>query len=99
MTCYVDTVREYPHAGLRFTAWCHLLADDRDELHAMAGRLGVPRRAFQDHAWRWHYDLPGPLRPDAVAAGAREIDLHAVGLLLRARRAALPPTPDHGGPR
>ena len=36
MTCYVDTVRSYPDAGLRFTEYCHLLADTRDELHALA---------------------------------------------------------------
>lgn len=89
MTCYVDSVRDYPAAGLRFTAYCHLLADSPDELHALAGELGVPRRAFQDHPWRWHYDLPGPLRPAAVAAGALEVDFHVVGRLLRARRAAL----------
>jgi hypothetical protein len=89
MTCYVDTVREYPHAGLRFTAYCHLLADDRTELHAFAAGLGMPRRAFQDHAVRWHYDLPAEFRPAAVAAGAREVDFHDVARLLRARRAAL----------
>lgn len=89
MTCYVDSVRQYPDAGLRFTAYCHLLADDRTELHDLAGGLGMPRRAFQDHAWRWHYDLPAELRPAALAAGARAVDFHAVGLLLRARRAAL----------
>ena len=88
MTCYVDSVREYPDAGLRFPSYCHLLADDRAELHTMAAGLGLPRRAFQDHAWRWHYDLPGSWRPAAVAAGAVEIDFHDVGRLLRARRAA-----------
>jgi hypothetical protein len=87
MTCYVDTVRDYPDAGLRFTAYCHLLADDRDELHALAAELGMPRRAFQDHAWRWHYDLPAPLRPAALAAGAQEVDFHVVGRMLRERRA------------
>lgn len=86
MTCYVDTVRSYPGAGLRFTEFCHLLADSRDELHAMADRVGMPRRAFQDHAWRWHYDLPAQLRPLAVAAGAREVTMHEVGALLKRRK-------------
>jgi hypothetical protein len=58
-------------------------------LHAMADALGVPRRYFQDHPWRWHHDLPEPLRPLAVALGAKEIDLHEVGALLRQRRAEL----------
>ena len=28
--------------------WAHLMADTLDELHAMAARVGMPRRAFQD---------------------------------------------------
>jgi hypothetical protein len=89
VACYVDTVREYRTAGLRHTRFCHLLADTREELHAMADQLGVPRRFFQDHPWRWHHDLPEPLRERAVALGAREITLHEVGALLKARRAEL----------
>ena len=88
MACYVDTVRSYPNAGLRFTEFCHLLADTRDELHAMADALGIPRRFFQDHPWRWHHDLPEPLRPRAIELGAVEVDIHAVGALLRQRRQA-----------
>jgi hypothetical protein len=89
MACYVDTVRDYPGAGLRYSRFCHLLADTREELHAMADALGVPRRYFQDHPWRWHHDLPEPLRAQAVALGAREVTLHEVGELLRRRRAEL----------
>jgi hypothetical protein len=87
MPCYVDAVREYPDAGLRFTAFCHLLADTREELHDMADRLGIPRRFFQDHPWRWHHDLPAHLRVQAVALGAREVTMHEVGALLRSRKA------------
>ncbi len=86
MSCYVDAVRAYPGAGLRFRDFCHLLADSRDELHAMADRLGVPRRFFQDHPWRWHYDLPEHVRVEAVRLGAIEVDLYTVGRLLRERR-------------
>jgi hypothetical protein len=90
VSCYVDTVRSYPRAGLRFTEFCHLLADERGELHDLAERLGMPRRFFQDHPWRWHHDLPGHARPQAIALGAREVTMHEVGALLRARRAQLP---------
>ena len=89
MSCYVDAVRDYPGAGLRYSRFCHLLADTRDELHAMADRLGMPRRYFQDHPWRWHYDLPEPLHDLALELGAVELPLHDVGVLLRRRRAAL----------
>jgi len=89
MACYVDTVRSYPGKGLRFTEFCHLLADTRAELHEMADALGIPSRFFQDHPWRWHHDLPEPLRARAVQLGALEVTMHEVGALLRARRGAL----------
>ena len=89
MACYVDAIRSYPNAGLRHTDFCHLLADTREELDAMAHALGIPDRFFQDHPWRWHHDLPAPLRPRAVELGAREVTMHEVGALLRARRAAV----------
>ena len=86
MASYVDAAREYPDAGLRFTTFCHLLADSRVELRAFADRLGVPAWTFQDHPWRWHHDLPGHLRPLAVELGAREVTMHEVGALLRHRK-------------
>jgi hypothetical protein len=89
MSCYVDSVRSYPGAGLRYTEFCHLLADTRDELHAMADQLGMPRRFFQEHPWRWHHDLPAPLRAQAVELGAVEVTMHEVGALLRRRRREL----------
>ncbi|MCW2540725.1 MAG: hypothetical protein JWN95_2450 [Frankiales bacterium] len=88
MSCYVDSLRAYPDAGLRHTHFCHLLADEAGELHAMADALGMPRRFFQEHPWRWHYDLPAPMRAEAIELGAREVDMHFIGLLLRNRRSA-----------
>lgn len=99
MTCYVDAVHNYPGAGLRFSEFCHLLADTREELHAMADSIDMPRRFFQDHPWRWHYDLPRHLRGRAVGNGARELTLHEVGALLRQRRRALPSDVRQGGAR
>jgi hypothetical protein len=89
MACYVDALQPYPEAGLRFTEFCHLLADTRAELDGMADEIGMPRRFFQDHPWRWHYDLPEPLRVKAVAAGAIEVTTRQVAALLKNRRAQL----------
>jgi uncharacterized protein DUF4031 len=89
VTCYVDSVQPYPEAGLRFREYCHLLADTREELHEMAQGVGMPRRAFQDHPWRWHYDLPAPLRERAIELGARPVTMHEVGTMLRQRRQEL----------
>ena len=88
MACYVDAVHEYPDVGLRFTEFCHLLADTRDELRDFADELGLPAWTFQDHPWRWHHDLPGHLRPAAIELGARVLTMHEVGALLRRRKHA-----------
>ncbi len=56
--------------------WAHLMADTLDELHAMAERLGMPRRAFQDKRSGAHYDLTEELRGQALRLGAVAISRH-----------------------
>ena len=72
MTVLVDQA-VWPWRGRR---WAHLMADTLDELHAMAERLGVPRRAFQDKRSGAHYDLTEELREQAVRLGAVAISRH-----------------------
>ena len=62
--------------------WCHLFADTVQELHAMAGRIGMERAWFQDGRLP-HYDLVPPRRAAAVAAGAIELDRKAAVLKWR----------------
>ena len=70
MAVLVDPLREYPDTGLPFRTWCHLVSDASfEELHAFAGRLGIPRRFFQGD----HYDLPAHLRDRAVDLGAVQV--------------------------
>lgn len=63
--------------------WAHLMADTLDELHAMAARLGIPRRAFQDKRSGAHYDVNGALREEAIGLGAIAISRHRDRTLLR----------------
>lgn len=72
MAVYVDDA-VHRWRGLR---WAHLMADSVDELHAMAARLGIPRRAFQDKASGVHYDVPSHLRAVAIALGAVPLSRH-----------------------
>lgn len=71
MTVYVDDVR-HPFGRM---IMCHLWADSLDELHAMAARIGVARRWFQDPvtmpkvSWS-HYDISLTMKARALAAGA-----------------------------
>ncbi len=85
MTVYVDpAVLEW-----RGRRWCHLTADDDDELHAMAARLGLVRAWFQvreGRPWNNHYDLPEDVRAQAIALGAVAITTAESARLRRAKR-------------
>lgn len=54
---------------------CHMTADNLDELHAMADKIGMERRWFQSppKASHPHYDIPEDKRSHAVALGAVEV--------------------------
>ena len=80
MAIYVDPA-VWPFRG---QLWAHLVSDESyDELHAFAGRLGVPRRGFQGD----HYDVPAPLREHALTLGAHAVP--ARELLARLKGAGL----------
>jgi Protein of unknown function (DUF4031) len=66
MAVYVDNA-VFRWRGRR---WAHLMADELDDLHAFAKRLGLPRRAFQDKRSGAHYDIDSALRERALALGA-----------------------------
>ncbi len=50
--------------------WCHLVSDTSyEELHLIADRAGIPRRAFQGD----HYDIPAERRGQLIALGAEPV--------------------------
>ena len=68
----------WPHRG---RLWCHLVSDSSyDELHEVAGALGIPRRGFQGD----HYDLPSDFRDAAIALGAVPVTGRELSTRLRA---------------
>jgi hypothetical protein len=78
MPVYVDNARNrYGRMVM-----CHMLADTRAELHAMADAIGVARRWFQDD----HYDVCLSKRGEAVRRGAHEITVREAVLVRRAFR-------------
>ena len=80
MAVYVDNAA-FAWRGRR---WAHLMADDLDELHVFAARLGLPRHAFQDRRSGAHYDIDTTMRAHAIALGARPLTrLHDRALLRR----------------
>lgn len=68
MTVYVDDVR-HPYGRI---IMCHMWADTREELLAMADRIGVARRWLQlppKASWV-HFDISLGKKAEAIAAGA-----------------------------
>jgi hypothetical protein len=88
VTVYVDDMRRAATVGRIRARWSHLIADDRDELHDFAARLGLRRSWFQDHPTRWHYDVTDSVRTRAIALGAQPITYLDVGHILIARAEA-----------
>lgn len=85
MAVYVDNMR----AKFGRMVMCHMLADSREELDAMADQIGVARKWVQyPGTYKEHYDIALSARAKAVAAGAVEIDMRDTGLMMRERRRA-----------
>lgn len=77
MAVYVDDTKDYGESVerlLKYRHWCHMTADSREELDAMALRIGL-KTTWRQHTGRWseHYDLTPYKRELAVRYGATEI--------------------------
>lgn len=68
--------------------WCHLLADDIDELHRFAREIGLHRSSYQGppKTANPHYDITGFERSRALARGAISCDRTAIVMVLRQLR-------------
>ena len=64
---------------------CHMLADTLPELMAMADRIGVNRRWYQgfDKASCPHFDICKSMRVKAIKAGAIEVSMHELAVIMR----------------
>lgn len=69
MAVYVDNYR----APFGRMVMCHMFGDTLDELHAMADKIGVKRKWFQDKSTP-HYDVCLSKKDLALQNGAVEID-------------------------
>jgi len=89
MTTYVDGLIKYDSQstkGLRHNQWCHLTSDTKEELHRFAELLGLKQPWFQDHLYRWHYDITPSKRAKAVQLGAVELSWGDMGRLMIERK-------------
>ena len=81
MTVYVDDPI-WPFGRMMM---CHMVADSRAELDAMADAIGVARKWIQyPGSNREHYDVCKSKRALAVARGAVEVSWDKLGEIVRA---------------
>lgn len=64
----------------------HMIADSEDELHAMAGEIGVARKWYQGD----HYDVAMSTRRRAIELGAVAIELKQLACMVALRKRGLP---------
>jgi len=84
MTVYVDDM----NACYGRMKMCHMLADSDDELHTMAGLIGVAQRWWQspEKTSGSHYDIALSKKALAITAGAVPITLRQCGAMNMRRR-------------
>lgn len=85
MAVYVDEINNYSYirnyATIRHGSdWCHMIADSREELDAMAVKIGLKVEWRQDSGtWGEHYDLIPRKRERAILFGAIPISCGEMG--------------------
>ncbi len=79
MTVYVDNMK----AKFKRMKMCHMMADTLEELHEMAGNIGLRREWFQDHKRHPHYDVSLSRRKLAVKYGAKEVTMIELVRIMR----------------
>ncbi len=83
---YVDALMQTtPSQRWPYRQACHLTADNEQELHTFAAKLGLRRAWFQDKSHP-HYDLTANKRRQAVTLGAKEISHVELSALVKATR-------------
>jgi hypothetical protein len=83
MTVYVDDMK----ANFGRMKMCHMVADTREELLAMADTIGVQRKWLQyPGTWKEHFDIALTKRAKAVQAGAVEIEAQQLVSMLRRKQ-------------
>ncbi len=86
MTVYVDDLYLHPMGQLGQMKMSHLVADTEEELHAMADKIGVARRWFQQKPSGDHYDVALVKRSLAIRHGAVAVTVRTLALMCSNRR-------------
>lgn len=86
MAVYVDNMYQYGLGAFGRMKMSHMIADTRDELFAMADKIGVQRKWIQEFDTpREHFDISIGKRRLAVKHGAIEIHMRELAEKTRTR--------------
>ncbi len=90
MTVYVDDMWRTKMGQYRGMKMSHMVADTLEELHEMAGKIGVQRKWFQEppKVSHPHYDICFAMREKAVGFGAKEITMREMVVIVRGHKKA-----------
>ena len=86
MTVYVDDMYLLPMGRYNRMKMSHMIATTDDELHAMAARIGVARKWFQDVPSGAHYDVSMSMRSRALECDAMAITVRQLSSMCAIRR-------------
>lgn len=87
MAVYVDPLRSWGGSGkFHWKISCHMYADTIDELHAMAEKIGLKLKWFQDDPRLPHYDLHPARRRKALQLGVYIHTRGEMAAFMRARK-------------
>lgn len=81
MTVYIDDMYRYTIGQFGGMKMSHMIADEEEELHLMAVRLGLRRAWHQGD----HYDVPLDARFIAISLGVIEITYRQASAMRRRR--------------
>lgn len=83
MTVYIDDMYLHPMGRYGSMKMSHMIADTDEELHALAGKIGVARKHFQGD----HYDVCMAMRDLAIGFGAQPVTMKQLSAMLLLKRA------------
>jgi Protein of unknown function (DUF4031) len=100
VTVCVDDWRQQATIGRRTARWSDLSTGpggNLDELHQVAGSIGLRRSWFQGSHHHPHYDVTAGKRWQAIRAAAQPVTWRKAGQMLAAAREASRPAPAFRG--
>ena len=79
---WTDDMYRVPMGQFRRMKMSHMIGDNEEELHAMAKRIGIARRWYQED----HYDICMSKRTLAIQYGAVEVTMRELAAILWCQR-------------